>query len=378
MKIALFTEVFLPKVDGVVNTLCYLLRYLAAEGHEAMLFVPDRGTQTPAEYAGMPVIKFRPLPFPLYPEMPVVPLLRRQTLHKHLKPFAPDVIHVVNPAFFGLSAIRWAEKYNVPVLASYHTDLAGYARRWGYGFMVPFVWWLTRLIHNRAQLNLAPSKTTMRYLAENGIERLGVWTRGVNTELFRPDQRTAVWRTRLSNGHPDAPLLLFVGRIAPEKRVDWLRPLLDQLPDVRLAIVGDGPARTEMDALFADTNTVFTGYLQGDELAAAFASADIFVFPSPNETFGNVILEAMASGLPPVCAAAGGPLDFVVDGENGLLFEAESAAAFVTAVQRIVRDKSCRQRLAEGALQTAQTRSWTAVLELLIQDYERLVLTAQT
>src|SRR5262249_28366171 len=148
-----------------------------------------------------------------------------------------------------------------------------------------------RWMHNQAHLNLCPSEHTYRHLTQAGYLRLKVWSRGVDTQLFHPGQRNDAWRHRLTDGHPNATTLLFVGRLAHEKRIDWLRPVLDALPGLRLAIVGDGPARPYLQSVFADTPTVFLGALHGTELAQAYASADAFAFPSRSETFGNVVLE---------------------------------------------------------------------------------------
>jgi glycosyltransferase involved in cell wall biosynthesis len=200
-----------------------------------------------------------------------------------------------------------------------------------------------------------------------------IWGRGVDTERFNPIHHRYAWRHRLSGGHSDAPLLLFAGRLAPEKRVDWLRPLLDAIPQIRLAIVGDGPARAELEALFGDTPTVFTGYLQDEALSCAYAAADLFVFPSATETFGNVVTEAMASGLPVVAARAGGPVDHVRDGETGFTFAPDSVQDMIAQVQRLVSTPGLIHRFGSNARAYAETQTWTAILDGLLQDYESVI-----
>jgi glycosyltransferase involved in cell wall biosynthesis len=200
-----------------------------------------------------------------------------------------------------------------------------------------------------------------------------VWTRGVDTVQFHPARSTQAWRDRLTGGHPDAPLLLYVGRLAAEKRITWLRPVLDSFPEVRLALVGDGPQRPELEALFADTPTVFTGYLSGDDLADAYAASDLFVFPAANETFGNVVLEAMASGLPVVAAQAGGPLDTVRHEQNGLFFDPSSQRSLIDAVGSLLACPDDVQRLGRGARCTAEARSWDQVFEDLMADYSSVL-----
>src|SRR5262249_28359770 len=149
---------------------------------------------------------------------------------------------------------------------SYHTDIPGFAQRWGLDFFVEPIWTYLRWIHDQADLNLCPSETTRVQLAERGFDRLQVWTRGVDSHRFNPHRRSEAWRSRLTDGHPDSPLLLYVGRVTAEKRIDWLRAVLDAVPGTRLAIVGDGPQREELETeVFAGTPTVFTGFLSGDD-----------------------------------------------------------------------------------------------------------------
>ncbi|MCX7841324.1 MAG: glycosyltransferase family 1 protein, partial [Anaerolineae bacterium] len=303
LRIALFTETFLPKVDGVVNTLCHLLDYFAECGYASLLFAPEGA---PARYAQTNIVTWKGIRFPLYPELQIVPPLVDPL--PQLSEFQPDLVHLVNPVSLGLAGLRAARHLRVPVVASYQTDIPGFARRWGLGlFAEPLLWYL-RWLHNQCDLNLTPSRFTQCELIAVGYQRVKVWKRGVDTAHYRPDRRSSEWRWRLSGGHPAAPLLLYVGRLAPEKRVEWLWSVLHALPQARLAIVGDGPLRPSLEKLFAGTPTVFTGYLRGDDLANAYAAADVFVFPSPNETLGNVVLEAMASGLPVVAPRSGGLL----------------------------------------------------------------------
>ncbi|MCK6625651.1 MAG: glycosyltransferase family 1 protein [Anaerolineae bacterium] len=368
MRIAFFTETFLPKIDGIVNTLCYLLQHLAARGHASLLFAPEGG---PLKYAQTPVIGLGAIPFPLYPELKLVP--PHVDISRRLAAFQPDLIHVLNPFSLGVVGLNQARALQVPVVASYHTDIPGFAVRWGLGLFREPLWAYLRWLHNQADLNLCPSRTTQIELEAQGIQRTRIWSRGIDTSRFNPTHRSQAWRLRLSGGQPESPLLLYVGRLSPEKRVDWLRPVLTALPQVRLAIVGDGPARPELERLFAETPTVFTGYLQGDELARAYAAADMFVFPAANETLGNVVLEAMASGLPVVAARAGGVLDHVVEGETGLLFEPESQEALIAAVSRLLADEKYARQLGSSGRARVQPQSWAAVLDGLLADYTALI-----
>ena len=367
MKIVLFTETFLPKIDGVVNTLCQLLRHLERRGHETVVVAPGRG---PESFASARVVYQGGVGLPMYPELRMVsPFADVDT---PLRDFRPDLVHVANPFLLGVAGIRWAERSGFPVIASFHTDVPGYARTYGFPALARPLWGYLRWVHDKARLNLCPSRATLAELESRGFSNLKLWTRGVDADRFSPDKASQEWRNRLTGGNPRSPLLLYVGRLAPEKRVDWLRPLLARLPGTRLAIVGGGPSRMELERLFAGTPTVFAGYLQGEELASAYASADIFAFPSASETFGNVVLEAAASGLPAVAPGAGGVVDIVRNGETGFLFEAHSLPAFCDSVGRLVHDFDMRREMSAMARSLAEGRSWEAVLDGLLEEYHRV------
>ncbi len=364
MRIALFTETFLPKLDGIVNTLCYLLEYLEREGHDAIVVAPEGG---PSNYAGAKVIGLPGAPFPLYPELKMIsPII---TVREEIEAFKPDVIHVAHPIALGLIGLKHAKQLGIPVVASYHTDLSGFAEQWGLGIFSEPLWAYMRWVHNQADLNLCPSKATMEILADRSFERLRVWTRGVDTKRFNPAYQSQEWRKRLSEGNPEAPLLLFVGRLSAEKRVEWVKDVLLSIPDARLAIVGDGPAGEQIREHFAGTPTHFTGFLTGDELSHAYASADLFVFPAMNETLGNVLLESMASGVPVLAAAAGGPLDIVLNDETGYLVDPNSRQGFVEAAQKIILNPEKHAQMRSKARAHAEANSWDSVFKLLMADY---------
>jgi len=367
MRIALFTETFLPKIDGVVNTLCYLLGHLEKRGHQTLLFAPE-GSE--ASYGSTPVVTLKGFRFPLYPEIRLVPPWAQvgEALHH----FQPDLVHLLNPLALGVAGLRQARRLGLPTVASYHTDLPGYAQLYGFKSLDRVAWSYLRWVHSQAHLNLCPSYATLHQLQARNFPGLKIWSRGVDTERFRPGHYNEVTRSRLSGGHPRQPLLLCVSRLATEKRLDWLLPLMRALPGVRLALVGDGPEKAALQRRFAGLPVVFTGYLHGEELARAYASADVFVFPSASETFGNVVLEAQASGLPVVAANAGGPAELVQDGWNGFLFAPQDQETMIADVRRLAGDRRLAHRLGRAARVQAETRSWTAVLDGLLRDYALL------
>ncbi len=368
MRIALFTETFLPRVDGITNTLCHLLRYLDDRAHTALLFAPAGAGE---RYGATPIHTFAGWRFPLYPEFQLIPPWA--SVEAPLRRFAPDVVHVLNPVTLGLRAIRTARQLNLPTVASYHTDVPGFMARWGFGWLSPLMEAYMRWVHNQADLNLCPSEFTLRRLQRAGYQRLEVWTRAVDTALFSPARRSATWRARLSRNMPDCTLLLFVGRLSFEKRVDWIRPALERLPQVRLAIVGDGPARAAWERHFTGLPVVFTGTLRGEALAHAYASADIFVFPAANETMGNVVLEAMASGLPVVAPHVGGFTDYATHEETALLFPAEDHQALTICIARLANDPALARRLGAAGRARMERQSWTAVFDKLMAQYERAI-----
>ena len=373
MRIALLTETFLPKIDGVVNSLCQLLDHLNLRGHQALLLAPEG---SPENYGQTPVVQMRANRLFFYPEFRLVSF--GQKVAPHLDPFKPDLIHVVNPFALGSLGIEYARKHKIPLAASYQTDLPGHVELWGFKFLSkPVENYLFRL-HKQAQLNLAPSSQTRRELIQKGYRNVKVWSRGVDHDRFHPRHKNARMREFLSNGNNHAPLLLYVGRLSREKRVETLRPILDAIPSAQLAIVGGGPMQPELEALFAGTRTKFTGYLYNDDLAQAYASADIFVFPGANETFGNVVLEAMASGLPVVAPRAGGILDTMVDRETGFLYEPDDIPAMIYAVQRLINSCYLSRSMSVAARQRALDFSWEVILDQLIADYRQIVLASKT
>ncbi|MEP0886512.1 glycosyltransferase family 1 protein, partial [Trichocoleus sp. ST-U3] len=316
MRIALFTETFLPKVDGIVTRLRHTVEHLQRNGDQVLVVSPDGGL---TEYKGAKIYGVSGFPLPLYPELKLA--LPRPSIGVALEQFQPDLIHVVNPAVLGLGGLYYAKVMQLPLVASYHTHLPQYLHHYGLGMLEGVMWELIKASHNQAQLNLCTSTAMVQQLREHGIERLDLWQRGVDIETFYPELASLEMRSHLSQGHPEKPLLLYVGRLGAEKEIDRIKLVLDAIPGARLALVGDGPNRNALEKHFAGTPTHFVGYLTGKELGSAFASADAFIFPSRTETLGLVLLEAMAAGCPVVAARSGGIPDIVTDGVNGYLFD---------------------------------------------------------
>jgi len=266
-----------------------------------------------------------------------------------------------------------AKRLNIPTLASFHLDLATIVRYLGIGFLEPAIWWYTRQNFNAADYALAPSRLVQQDMLAHGVHNVGLWRRGVDAEQFHPRHYSPAMRARLSAGHPQETILLYVGRLSNEKQIDSIKAVLERVPGTRLVVVGDGPARADLQAHFAGTPTVFMGYLQGEELWSAFASADIFVFPSAMESFGLVLIEAMASGLPVVTSRVGGVDDMVRSGVNGYVFNVGDVRGMIDGVRAVLSEKRKRQVMGRNARLFAETQSWPAMMDELIACYNDLI-----
>lgn len=368
MRIALFTETFLPKIDGIVTRLRHTVEHLQRNGDKVLIFSPDYGLE---EYKGAKIYGVEGFPLPMYPELKMA--VPRPSIGRELEKFQPDIVHVVNPAILGLGGIYYAKAMKIPLVASYHTHLPQYLQHYGLGMLEGFLWELLKAAHNQAQLNLCTSMAMVEELRNHGIERVDLWQRGVDTETFQPDLASQEMRSKLSQGNPDRPLLLYVGRLGAEKEIDRIKPVLEAIPDARLALVGDGPNRENLEKLFAGTPTNFVGYLRGKELASAYASADAFIFPSRTETLGLVLLEAMAAGCPVVAARSGGIPDIVTDGVNGYLFDPTDENGAIVATQRLLAHQEERETLRQNARTEAERWGWAAATRQLQRYYQSVI-----
>jgi len=368
MRIAIFTEVFPPKIDGICNRLRNTLDCMLAAGHEVLVFAPDTAV---ASHGRARVVRLPSAPFPGYPDVRMAAADPRVAWE--LARFRPDVVHAVNPVTVGLQGLLAAAVLGMPRVASYHTDLPRYLAGYGLQALDRVVWPLLRRVHNLAHVNLCPSRFTQRELQEHDVENVGLWRGGVDTELYHPSRRDLEMRMRLTDGCPDGPVLLYVGRLAEEKNLSMLGPLLDALPEARLAFVGDGPARESLAREFQHRRAAFVGFLRGEELASAFASADVFVMPSRTETLGFVVLEAMASGLPVVAARAGGIPDLVRHGETGLLFDPDEPEQAIAMTRRLLERPGERRFLGNLARKAAEDGSWTSETKALVGNYRRAI-----
>ena len=375
MRVAIITENFLPKLDGVTHTLARLLEYLQRFGHQALLLGPQSGME---EYAGAKIVGTTGVPLPFYPELKLNffrPLFLRQ-----LSEFQPDVVHLADPVVLGAAGLAAARMLRKPLISSYHTNLAAYCNHFGFPFFVQPMWVYNRFIHNQCALTFCPSPSTARMLRAQGFQHVHIWPRGVDIELFRPEQRDEARRTCWL-GEREKVILLYAGRISREKNLHLLARAYREMDHARchLVIVGDGPALSEMKQDLFGLPVTFTGYLQGAELARAYASADIFAFPSKTETFGQVVLEAMASGLPVVGLRAEGVCDIVEEGKTGCLLDIEGIPeqaqipAYRQLLMHLIERPGLRHNMSMTARRAALQRTWDEAMQPLLRGYEEVL-----
>jgi len=373
VKIAFFTETFLPKVDGIVTRLTKTVKHLIEAGDEVVVFCPEG---CPSNYMGAKVVGVPAMPLPLYPELKLG--LPGPAVSDALDDFQPDLVHVVNPAVLGLGGIWLAKTNNIPLIASYHTHLPKYLEHYGMGMLEPLLWELLKAAHNQAVLNLCTSTAMVKELSEKGIQHTALWQRGVDTETFRPELRKDEMRRRLLGKFNDeGALLIYVGRLSAEKQIERIKPVLQALPHARLALVGDGPHRQQLEKTFENTATNFVGYLSGEELASAYASGDAFLFPSSTETLGLVLLEAMAAGCPVIGANRGGIPDIITDGVNGCMFDPDGknkgSESLIQATQRLLSNDLEHQSMRKAAREEAEKWGWASATEQLRSYYRQII-----
>ncbi len=368
LRIALFTETFLPKIDGVVTRLCQTIRHLVLFGHEVLVIAPDGGLK---EYEGARVHGVRGWSFPLYPDIKLA--IPRPSIGRALADFKPDLIHAAHPVVLGASAFHYSKRHSVPLVVSYHAQLDKYLHYYGFGKLEPLFWKGTRSAYNVSDLALATSQAMVDLLRQQGLKRVELWQKGVDTERFSPSHRSPEMRERLTQGHPQDKLMVYIGRLSAEKGIEACRPVLEAIPGLRLALIGDGPHRAKLEEHFAGTATYFPGFLKGQDLAAAYASADIFFMASRTETLGLVVLEAMAAGCAVVAANEGGIPDIVRDGVTGHLFKGGDIEAATAAVRRLITDDEHREQIRREARIDAEKWSWAAATRQLEGFYREVL-----
>jgi glycosyltransferase involved in cell wall biosynthesis len=373
MRIALFSEVYWPMVSGVGVTLLRLTEALEARGHQVRVYsatyaLPDGAADRPEVHRSPSV------PFFLYPDVQwAFPRLREVV--EDLEAFSPDIVHVATEFSLGIAGVKAARQLGIPLIASAHTDYDQYAARYGVTWALRAGWHYLRWFYGQAHRVLCPSRIYEEAVHTHGVTHTGIWSRGVDPDVFSPRFRSDAYRAGFGVGPGDL-LVTYIGRIAREKNLGLLleawETLAPERGSAKLVLVGRGPLEDEIRRREIPGVHV-SGLLQGPALSAAYASADVFAFPSATETFGNSLLEAMGSGLPSLVAASGGVLEFAEHGGNAWLIEPESAQAIVEGLRRLLSDAALRHHLAAGALETARARDWGTVYDRLLEDYRAAI-----
>lgn len=367
MKVAIIAESFLPQTNGVVHTVLRVVEHLESRGDDVLVIAPDAPDVPETVGERSRVATVRAWSFPGYRDVRVA-TGRVAPITEILRSFGPDVVHLASPFALGWRGALAARELDLPIVAVYQTDVPGYASRYGLKGTAALLWRRVRDIHGHATLTLVPSVATQRELEGQGISRLRMWRRGVDSERFTPDKRSHAWRRRIA---PDGETLVgFVGRLAPEKQVEDLAAL-SGVDGIRLVVVGDGPERARLEKLLPDAH--FTGMLHGDALAVAMASLDVVVNTSETETFCQVVQEALASGLPVVAAGAGGPVDLVDHSRTGWLYRPGDLDEMVGYVRDLTGDAAKREAMGRAARRSVILRGWRPVCSELVGHYAAAV-----
>ncbi|MFD8694887.1 glycosyltransferase family 4 protein [Kitasatospora purpeofusca] len=377
MRVVIVTESFPPEVNGVAHSVLRTAEHLLRRGHQPLVVTPApaRGAQSPSHTFGaggvpdeLPVVRVPSVPLPGYPQVRIA--LPSRQLAAAIQGHRPDLVHLASPFVLGARGAQVAARLGLPIVAVYQTDLAGYAHayRAGRGLGEAAAWHRIRTVHGLAARTLAPSTPAAQDLTAHGVSRVQLWPRGVDSARFHPRHRDEALHRALAPG--GEVLVGYVGRLAPEKRVDLLAETAT-LPGVRVVVIGDGPSAPGLKA--AMPGAVFLGRRTGEELARCFATLDVFVHTGPLETFCQTIQEAMASGVPVIGPAAGGPLDLVAHHRTGLLVPPRDGAAVARAVTALAGDAELRAAYGRAGRAEVTARTWEAVGDLLLRHYAEVL-----
>lgn len=374
IRLALFTGNYHHVADGVALTLNRWVRWLEeTKGIPVMVIAPEVSDPQIKEHFGE-LVGIPSIPMPGRPEYRFAKGFPK-SVRKKLEAFNPTIVHVATPDYAGTGGMLWARKRGIPVVSSFHTHFVSYTEYYKISFLDPFLWAYARWFYKRVQEVYVPSESMKDVLKEHGISSdIKIWARGVETGLFSPEKRDPTFRESIG-ATENAPVISFVSRLVLEKEtrtvVEVFKKIHQTDANVRFLIVGDGPARAEMEA--ALPYAAFTGYLKGEDLARAYASSDVFFFPSLTETFGNVTLEALASGLPAVVADASGSKSIVQHGQCGFILPPKNIDLFAERLLFLANNQASRAAMSVAARKRALEFSWPVIHETLFDRYKALI-----
>ncbi len=365
MKIAIFSESFFPRVNGVANSVLRVSRFLQANGHEVLIVAPGFPASVNSDIdinrLNVKRIRYISLPKVADFELGTSSVVKLENI---LRDFDPDVVHLASPFALGMQGCRAARNLGIPVVAVYQTDVSGFASFYGLPKIAKFARKWSNQIHRMSTINLVPSSSTMNEFVKFGVPNVRLWGRGVDTELFSPDKRSQQIRDSwLTNGRT---IVGYLGRLAPEKQIDRLSSLDEN--EHKVIVIGDGPMRSELEKKLP--NATFTGQLSGQELAATLASLDVLISTGEHETFCQVIQEAMAAGIPVIAPRAGGPIDLVIEGVTGFLYEPGSTKSMLNRFRILHENEKLRKQFGFQATQIVKGRTWEAICQELVGHYQ--------
>ncbi|MFA9379001.1 MAG: glycosyltransferase family 4 protein [Lachnotalea sp.] len=370
MKVALFADTYLPQINGVTNTLTKLIQYYDTVGIEYKIFVPKYN----AELEDHNIERFFSVKFIIYPENRVA-IPNTSRISSALSAFQPEIIHIMTEFNLGIAGLNYGKKHNIPTISTYTTNFSQYAKYYNINFLKETIWNYLKWFHSQNNITLCPSTAAQKLLLSHGVYNTKILSRGIDYINFHPRNRSDFLRKHL--GIASKTVFLYVGRVSYEKDLDILCESYYKIykkhqESVALVITGDGPYLEKCKHLFPK-NTIFTGFLKGNELSQIYASCDIFVCPSSTETFGNVFLEAMASGLPVIGADAGGVGELISHRVTGLKFPERNAKELEKCMTELLYDFDFRDYLKENGRELATSRSWEKIFDGLIDIYQEIL-----
>ncbi|WP_408007306.1 glycosyltransferase family 4 protein [Pseudalkalibacillus sp. A8] len=374
MNIALFSDTYHPQINGVANTLQQLVNYWEKTGVQCKVIAP---MMDPDNLFSLNTHLLPSMRFLLYKEYRVaIPYNRKIT--QELLAFQPDLIHVATPFSTGLYGLNFGRKHDITMVASYHTNFDHYLSYYHLQWATDWWWKYLSWFHRYFEKTYVPSQETLHHLSSKGFERLGIWGRGVDTSIYHPYHNTSSFRVKYKIPH-DKIVLSYIGRLAPEKDIQTLIEIIRKFPQkwqdkVCWLIVGEGPSEVDLkSALKTFHNVLFTGYLRSKELSMAYSISDLFIFPSPTETFGNVVLESMACATPVIGTDSGGIRNIVIDGHNGYLVKPYEPQAFIDRIIFFLTHPNLSAQISTNARAYAKSQSWEVISSKLTSEYTELI-----
>jgi phosphatidylinositol alpha 1,6-mannosyltransferase len=369
-KIAYFTGTMKPGQDGVTRVLYRLVDALVENGIDSIFF---SAIVPPEEEQKVKMFKVPSVTFPLYKDYQFA-LPGHKHFDKELKEFKPDIIHINSPCSLGHAAVKYANKNNIPVVATYHTHFPSYAKYYKIKALELFSWNYLRSLYNKCDAVFVPSIPITEELKNNGFESVEFLPHGVDTKNFNPVFKDKSWKKKI--GAENKIMLLYSGRLVWEKDLKILaktyKIISEKRENIKFVLAGDGPIKDELKEMMPEA--VFLGYQSGKDLSTAYASSDIFVFPSTTETFGNVTLEAMASKIPPVCAREGGAYGIIKDYSTGLIAEPRDAESLAEKLLYLIDNPDIRNKISEEAYKYSQEQTWEKIFQRLFKRYGEVII----